>query len=104
MWDTFKIEAISRSLMLASWVSRNFTIFTFVFEFKSQYTGARFHDQENNTKVKSFFVLGMDISKKFNPTLTYFMSFDNLLNKKFQVIRSYPMPGFSVTSGLKFEF
>jgi len=76
----------------------------FIFEFKGQFTDKRFDNSTNTVKVKRFFVLGLDISKKFKHGLTYFMSIDNLLNKKYQVIRNYPLPGFSLTSGMKLEF
>ena len=82
----------------------------FVFELKGQFTDKRFHSWEDpatytqTIKVKRFFVLGINVSKKFKPGFTYFISIDNLLNKKYQVIRDYPMPGFSLTSGIKLEF
>jgi len=76
----------------------------FIFELKGQFTDKRFHDPENTIKVKRFFVLGLSLSKKFKTGITYFMSIDNLLNEKYQVIRDYPLPGFSLTSGVKLEF
>ncbi|MFA5089449.1 MAG: TonB-dependent receptor [Candidatus Omnitrophota bacterium] len=74
------------------------------FELKGQFTGHRFADENNNTKVKSFFILGLSVSKKFKPGFTCFASIDNLLNRTYQVISGYPMPGFSLTGGLKAEF
>jgi len=76
----------------------------FTCELKGQFTDKRFHDADNAIKVKRFFILGFDISKKFKPGITCFASVDNFLNRKYQVIRNYPMPGFSLTSGLKLEF
>jgi outer membrane receptor protein involved in Fe transport len=73
-------------------------------ELKGQFTGIRFADANNNDKVKSFFVLGLSVSKKFKPGLTCFAYIDNLLNRKYQVMQGYPMPGFSFTGGLKAEF
>ncbi|MDD5282470.1 MAG: TonB-dependent receptor [Candidatus Omnitrophica bacterium] len=73
-------------------------------ELKGQFTGIRFADASNNTKVKSFFVLGLSASKKFKSGITCFAYIDNLLNQKYQVIKDYPMPGFSFTGGLKAEF
>lgn len=74
------------------------------FELKGQFTGIRFNDAANRTKVKSFFVLEVNASKKFKNGLTYFIYIDNLLNRKYQVINDYPMPGFSITNGMKLEF
>ncbi|PIU41633.1 MAG: hypothetical protein COS99_04365 [Candidatus Omnitrophica bacterium CG07_land_8_20_14_0_80_42_15] len=76
----------------------------FVCELKEQFVDKRFHDAENLTEVKKFFVLGLSVSKKFKSGITCFAAIDNLLARKYQVIKDYPMPGFSLTSGLKVEF
>lgn len=76
----------------------------FRFEIKGQFTDKRFHDSNNTITVKRFFVLGLSASKNFKNGLTYFVDIDNLSNRKYQVIRDYPMPGFSATSGMKLEF
>lgn len=75
-----------------------------LFEIKGQFTDTRFHDAQNTIKVKRFFTIGLNASKKFGKNFTYFMSIDNLLNKKYQVIHDYPMPRFSITNGMKLEF
>lgn len=77
---------------------------SFVFEFKGQFTDRRFHNTSNSISVKRFFVFGLSLSKKFSNGLTCFGSIDNLLARKYKVIRDYPMPGFSATGGLKLEF
>ncbi|MDD5669507.1 MAG: TonB-dependent receptor, partial [Candidatus Omnitrophica bacterium] len=69
-----------------------------------QYTGTRYHSADNSTSVKQFFVLGLDVKKQINSNLTVFGSIDNILNRKYQVIKYYPMPGFAVTGGVKLEF
>lgn len=76
----------------------------FIFEFKGQFTDKRFDDTNNTVSVKRFFVFGFSLSQKFKRGLTCFASIDNLFNRKYQVIRNYPMPGFSATGGLKLEF
>ncbi len=73
-------------------------------ELKGQFTGQRFGDATNTDKVKQFFVLGVSVSKKFKTGVTCFAHIDNLVNRKYEVIRGYPMPGFSFTGGLKAEF
>ena len=69
-----------------------------------QFTNTRFHNAANTIKVKRFFVLGLNVSKKFKNGFTYLFSIENLTNRAYQVIRDYPMPNLSVTSGLKYEF
>ncbi|MCX5701181.1 MAG: TonB-dependent receptor [Candidatus Omnitrophica bacterium] len=73
-------------------------------EFKGQYTGVRFGDVDNANKVKSFYVFGLSVHKKFKRNLTCFAYIDNLFNRKYEVQAGYPMPGFSLTGGLKLDF
>ncbi len=73
-------------------------------ELKSQFTGIRYGDAENTIKIKSFYVFGVSVSKKFKSGITCFGYIDNLLNRKYQVQNGYPMPGFSLTGGIKAEF
>ena len=76
----------------------------FFCEAKGQFTDRRFHDAQNTINVKRFFVAGFNVSKKIKPGVTCFASIDNLLAREYQSIKDYPMPGFSLTSGLKVEF
>lgn len=76
----------------------------FLFDLKGQFTDRRFHDPDNTIFVKRFFLFGVSLSKKFKTGPTYFASIDNLFGRKYQTRRDYPMPGFSVTSGLKVDF
>lgn len=75
-----------------------------IVELKGQFTGIRYGDADNNIKVKSFYVFGLSVSKKFKTGITCFGFIDNLLNRKYQVQDGYPMPGFSLTGGIKAEF
>ena len=76
----------------------------FIFEIKGQFTDKRFYNADNSIKVKRFFILGLDVSKRINDNSTLYISIDNLLDRKYQVLRNYPMPGFSITGSLKLEF
>lgn len=76
-------------------------------ELKGQFVGVRYADiisGDNAIKVKSFYVFGLSVSKKFKSGITCFGYIDNLLNRKYQVQNGYPMPGFSLTGGFKAEF
>ena len=73
-------------------------------ELKGQFTGIRYGDAGNDVKVKSFYVFGLSASKKFKSGITCFGYIDNLFNRKYQVQDGYPMPGFSLTGGIKAEF
>jgi outer membrane cobalamin receptor len=72
-----------------------------------QFVGQRFHviddPYDGTVKVKQFFVLGLHASKKIKPGVTCTVTIDNLLNRKYQVIRNYPKPGFFIAGILKLE-
>lgn len=77
-------------------------------ELMGQFTDKRFHSIDDpwigTVKVKRFFVFGLNVSRQFKNGFTCFASIDNLLNKKYQVIRDYPLPGLSLSSGIKLDF
>jgi outer membrane receptor for ferrienterochelin and colicins len=76
----------------------------FACELRGQFTDKRYYDAANSIKVKSFFVLGANVSKKFKSGITCFASIDNMLNRPYEVMRGYPMPGFAFNGGAKWEF
>lgn len=76
----------------------------FIFELKGQFTNTRYADALNTIKVKRFFVFGLNVQKKIREGLTCFVDIENILNRKYQVIRDYPMPGFDITGGVKVNF
>jgi len=76
----------------------------FTFGVKGKFYGRRYSDSDNTARVKRHFIMDFDLEKKFNERFTYLFSIDNLLNKHYEAMRGYPMPGFAVTSGVKFIF
>ena len=76
----------------------------FNFGLKGEFVDRRFHNAANTIYVKRYYVLGLSLTKKVNSQLGLFTNVDNLLNKKYQSVRGYPLPGFSITSGMKLEF
>jgi len=74
-----------------------------VIEAKSKFTGTRFHNAVNSIKVKQYFVFGLDVSKKFK-NITYYATINNLLARRYQDVKDYPMPGFSINGGFKLNF
>ncbi len=73
------------------------------FTFRGEFIDRRFDNASNSLYAKRYYVLGADISRKIKNT-TVFVSLNNLLDKKYEAVRGYSMPGFSFTSGLKVEF
>jgi len=76
----------------------------FKIDLKGQFTDRRFANPTNTSFVKKFFVFGLGLSKQINDTFTFYTSIDNIANRKYQVIQDYPMPGFSITGGIKADF
>ncbi len=76
----------------------------FTVKLRGQLYGSRFHDAANTLKMKRFFTMGLDVSKRFKHVITVFFNIDNMLNEKYQVIHDYPTPGFAFTGGVKAEF
>ena len=71
---------------------------------EGQFVDRSFDNAANSRYVKRYYVLGLRISQKLNNKTNIFINIDNLLNKKYQIRRGYPLPGLSVTSGIKVEF
>lgn len=72
--------------------------------FKGQYTDKRFTNADNTSYVKKFFVFGANLSQEIGEHFTFYTSIDNIFNRKYQVMQGYPMPGFSITGGIKADF
>lgn len=71
---------------------------------QGQFVDRRFDNASNTIYVKRYYILSLRLSKDINRNANLFFNIDNLLNKKYQSIRGYPLPGFSITSGMKLEF
>jgi outer membrane cobalamin receptor len=76
----------------------------FTCEFIGQFTDRRYKDAENITPVKKFYVFGFNLSKKVNENITGYLWLKNIFDRKYEVIKDYPMPGFSITTGVKVTF
>jgi len=76
----------------------------FTCELTGQFTGRRFKDAENTDAVKKFYIFGLNLSQKINNNFTGFIWFKNVLNRKYEIIKDYPAPGFSTAAGIKAVF
>jgi len=73
-------------------------------ELQGHFTGSRFYDQANSVSLRRFVTCDFSVSRKFSETLTAFIVIKNIFNAEYQIIRDYPMPGFSLTGGVKMKF
>ncbi len=76
----------------------------FTCELTGQFTSRRYSDSGNTNPVKKFYVYGLNLSQKINKNITGFFWFKNALNRKYEVLKDYPAPGFSATAGIKVSF
>ncbi len=70
----------------------------------AEYTDAVFANRANTQELGGFLVLGAYAAQRVMQGVELFARGDNLLNKEYQLLNGYPMPGFSVTGGLKATF
>lgn len=63
-----------------------------------------YHDAANTIFLKRYYTLGLTVSKDFNENAGVFCNIDNVLNKKYETRRRFPLPGLSVRSGIKLKF
>jgi len=65
------------------------------------YESERYNDRANITKLKPYFLLNANINQKTGKNLTAFAVLRNILNESYESFIDYPMPGFTVTVGLR---
>ncbi|MDR2742231.1 MAG: TonB-dependent receptor, partial [Treponema sp.] len=61
----------------------------------------RYSDTANITVLDSHFLLNANVNQKIGKNLTAFAVFRNLLNASYQSFYEYPMPGLTITVGLR---
>jgi len=65
------------------------------------YESERYNDRANIIKLKQYFLLNANISQKIGKNITAFAVLRNILNESYESFIDYPMPGFTVTVGLR---
>ncbi|MFA5089161.1 MAG: TonB-dependent receptor [Candidatus Omnitrophota bacterium] len=68
------------------------------------YYDSAYADAANTAKMADYFLLGVNINKKVTDKLDVFLKGENLLGKKYEVIRGYPMPGTTLSAGIALSF
>jgi vitamin B12 transporter len=63
----------------------------------------RFADTSNITKLPPYFLLNATINQQLGEHLAAFMAARNILNASYQSMADYPMPGITVTLGMRFN-
>ncbi len=68
------------------------------------YTGEVYSDRANTAELDSFLLLSARLSQDIKDIGEIFLSGENLLDETYQIYDGYPMPGLSVTGGVKVMF
>jgi vitamin B12 transporter len=68
------------------------------------YESLRYDDRANLTQLKPHFLLNAAVNQKIGKNLTAFGVLRNILNESYQSFNNYPMPGITLTLGLRANF
>ncbi|MDR0878033.1 MAG: TonB-dependent receptor [Treponema sp.] len=68
------------------------------------YEGLRFSNTSNITKLEPHFLLNANINQQIGKNLTAFAAVRNILNTSYVSFADYPMPGITITIGIKMNF
>ncbi len=65
------------------------------------YESPRYDDRANLTQLKPHFLLNANVNQKIGKNFTVFGVLRNILNESYQSFNDYPMPGITLTIGLR---
>ncbi|MDR3019794.1 MAG: TonB-dependent receptor [Treponema sp.] len=68
------------------------------------YESLRFHDRANITVLDPYFLLNASANQKIGKNFSVFGSLNNILNTSYESFYDYPMPGITLTLGMRFNF
>jgi vitamin B12 transporter len=67
------------------------------------YEDLRFANTSNATKLDPYFLLNANVNQQIGKNLATFMTLRNILNVSYQSMANYPMPGITMTIGMRFN-
>jgi len=65
------------------------------------YESLRYNDRANLTQLKPYFLLNAAVNQKIGKNITVFGVMRNILNESYESFSDYPMPGITLTMGLR---
>ena len=71
---------------------------------EASYIGKRYLDNNNNGFMEPYCLLNASLSYKGFNHFTPYLRAENLLDAEYEAVDSYPMPGISITAGLRTKF
>ena len=72
--------------------------------FNGHVESKRYTSVENTDSLPSYFVLDAYYRQSIGKVSVFLLSIDNVLNKQYEVVPGYPMPGLFIRTGFEFEF
>jgi vitamin B12 transporter len=67
------------------------------------YESLRYDDRANLVKLKPHFLLNATVNQNIGNNFTLFGTVRNILNESYESFYRYPMPGITLTLGMKFN-
>jgi len=68
------------------------------------YESLRYDDRANITQLKPHFLLNANVNQKIGENFSVFGVLRNILNESYQSFNDYPMPGITLTLGIRLNF
>ena len=68
------------------------------------YESLRYDDRANLTVLENYFLLNATVNQEISKNLTIFGSLRNILDESYESFYRYPMPGITLTLGLRVQF
>ncbi|MDR0663726.1 MAG: TonB-dependent receptor, partial [Spirochaetaceae bacterium] len=73
------------------------------FSISGHFESLRFANTSNITELDPYFLLNANLNQHINKNLAAFMALRNILNTSYESMSDYPMPGITMTIGLRFN-
>jgi outer membrane cobalamin receptor len=68
------------------------------------YESVRYHDRANLIMLDPYFLLNATVNQKITENFLVFSTLRNILNTSYESFYDYPMPGITLTLGLRFSY
>jgi vitamin B12 transporter len=69
-----------------------------------RFESSRYADTANLIELDPYFVLNADVNQKLNENLALFGTIRNILNTHYVSFADYPMPGLTLTAGIRLRY
>jgi vitamin B12 transporter len=69
----------------------------------AHYEGLRYVDRANLKEMEPYFLLNAAVNQEITKNLSIFASLRNILNQSYESFSGYPMPGITITAGMRFN-